>query len=387
VTDLRHEDLSRLLSGDLPDDEAAALRHRIATEPAVARAWDELRALVAGLEHLPEEAPPAALDARVLGERPVPRRRWPYAVAAFAAVLLVSVGLAWLVPRPDPGRIVLVAGEQWVDGAVDVVAGDVPISVDGLSRIRVEPRGGVVREPPAEEGPMKIVGSALGGLALGAAVTVAVIDGTATVHQGGDEVVVRPGETRTFTGTTSTAPGAAVAPRPLTGTPAEQIAQLRAENAELKQKLQEAEFSGAIARGQVASTQGVPSEWPDPVPEGFGPAEFDSKLRAAVAKVPGLAVHDVDCSEYPCLALLTTTGDVSDLQPKLKDLGKDLTGTSDAGLWIAVSSAEDDETGATTTSIGLAMLPEDTREDPGIRTRTDYRGQSMLQGLEEDQKH
>ena len=45
---IRDEDLSRLLSGELPDAQAAAMRAAIQDDPEVAARWASMQALVAG---------------------------------------------------------------------------------------------------------------------------------------------------------------------------------------------------------------------------------------------------------------------------------------------------------------------------------------------------
>ncbi|MEQ1506642.1 MAG: hypothetical protein ABMB14_30725, partial [Myxococcota bacterium] len=168
-----YEDLSRLRAGELDDVAAAALWRRIEAEPAVAVAWAELLRLTDDLGHLPEEAPPAHLDARVLGLReraPIPAARW--ALGGLAAAAVLTVALRW----PDPPTAITVTeGVQLVDGVAEVRAGDVRVAIDGVTSIAVEPPAGDLREPDQED-PMKAVTAALGGAVAGAVVTVAVLE-------------------------------------------------------------------------------------------------------------------------------------------------------------------------------------------------------------------
>lgn len=110
-----YEDLSRLLDGDLPPDEAAALRARIRDEPEVAAAWASLQRLAADLAALPEEAPPA----------PAPRRRprWPLAAAAALAILGFW---AW----PAPPGVVLTDGTRRIEAAAAT-----PVEIDGVATV------------------------------------------------------------------------------------------------------------------------------------------------------------------------------------------------------------------------------------------------------------
>ncbi|MEY3212011.1 MAG: hypothetical protein RIT28_2492, partial [Pseudomonadota bacterium] len=66
VSESTYEALSRLLDGDLPPDEAEALRARVHAEPALAEALGRLRALGEAVAALPEVSPPPALNTAVL---------------------------------------------------------------------------------------------------------------------------------------------------------------------------------------------------------------------------------------------------------------------------------------------------------------------------------
>lgn len=109
-------DLMRLLHGELPAEEARALRARLASDPALAAAYRRLEATWQGLS-LPPAAPvPPGFAQRVLAHarsRSAPGAlswsaapAWVRATAAAAlvagAVLGVGVGRSWPAPQPIP---------------------------------------------------------------------------------------------------------------------------------------------------------------------------------------------------------------------------------------------------------------------------------------------
>ncbi|MCB9684219.1 MAG: hypothetical protein H6738_00285 [Alphaproteobacteria bacterium] len=380
-SELPLQDLSRLMSGDLPSDEAEALLARIEVEPELARAWEAMQTLGSELATLPEEAPPAHLDARVLG-RATPSRRAPGwllpGAAVLAAVALVAVGLG----EVQPTTVVVEQGTQLVQGRAEVLAAGIPVSVDGSVRISVEPDGGLARVSPSEGSMMKTVGAGVAGAALGALVTVVVTDGHASV--GGDEPIeLGPGERKVVRigGPTTERPAIAPVALPEGASDAEKVAALRAENEALRAELEELRFSEGVARGQLAASQGDPSEWPDDVPAGFAPEAFEANLRAAIAQFPGVEVHALDCGEYPCVAALTVDGSLQEWQDKLRELPKampqDLYG--DAGVWMGMAQMDHD--GVSQGAIGLSFMPQGEQGEP-IRQRTNFRGQTLMQELE-----
>ncbi|MCA9495077.1 MAG: hypothetical protein KC621_34350, partial [Myxococcales bacterium] len=379
-SELPLQDLSRLMSGELPPEEAEALLARIEREPELARAWEAMQSLGAELTTLPEEAPPPHLDARVLG-RSRPRRSAPGwllpGAAALAAVALVAVGLG----EVEPTTVVVEQGTQLVQGRAEVLAGGIPVSVDGSVRISVEPDGALVRVSPSEDPMMKTVGAGVAGAALGALVTVVVTEGSATV--GGDAPIeLGPGERKVVqVGGPRIERVAAPIALPAGATDAERVAALQAENEALRAELEELRFSEGVARGQLAASQGDPSEWPDEVPAGFAPEAFEANLRAAIAQFPGVEVHALDCGEYPCVAALTVDGSLQDWQDKLRELPKampqDLYG--DAGVWMGMAQMDHD--GASQGAIGLSFMPQGEQGEP-VRQRTNFRGQTLMQELE-----
>lgn len=368
-----YEDLSRLREGELPPDEARALRLRIDHEPDVARARLELDALADALAALPETPPPAALDARVLGVGPAPvrRARWGWAVAAAAILAFAS----WPADRAD--RITLVEGQQLVDGDLELLAGDVPIAIDGMVRVTVEPAHPLARGPQGED-EMKVVAGTAAGAVAGVVVTVAVLSGSATVTPtNGEPVTLEGGEVRTFR--PAVAHGASPGTHPVAAG-----AEVRPEDeiAVLREKLAQAEFAAAVAQGQVAATQGEAVPWPANVPEAYRPDAFEAHVREALAAFPGVQVHEVDCSEFPCILTVTGIAADEDHQVQVEGVRNALTvgPYADSELWMGVTHSETDEGAAL--SVGIALRPEGaTADDEAVQVRTDWRGRQLLDAI------
>ncbi len=302
------EQLSRLLSGDLPLAEAKALRARIANEPEVAAQWAAMSELVADLEFLPAEMTPPALRESV-SAGPA-NRRWsrviPWMVAAAVAAM-------WMLGSASPD-LVLLDGSELVQGDLSVRAGDAMVQVDGVALISVEPADGAVRVPRPEqqENPMKSKVIAAG--LAGALVTVVVYEGTALIQtaDGAVPTVVAAGNTA-VTGTPRTPKKQFQPdPPPMGEAPQQTIERLSAELAQARQALAESKFEGAITRGQLQTMQGVPSEWPSDVVAAFGPDSFEEELRAELEGIGDLEIARIDCDEYPCMAAIEFTGEGGD---------------------------------------------------------------------------
>jgi anti-sigma factor RsiW len=308
------EQLSALASGDLPPERARALRDRIEREPEVAAAWERMQQLVADLDALPADHPELSGPPVVVVPAPTVRRRSPLwgGMALLAAVALGFVAGRTTGPPDDW----ILAGDAVVDGDVQLMAADVPVSVDGRARISVEPVGGSARvEGQEREVPMNR-SAILAGLA-GAAVTVTVYEGTALVHAGDEAdapLQVRPGEPVHVRGGAEAARRKGGAPLPVEGSARDaaleqRVEELQAELAAIEGELQTERFGAAVARGQLKAEQGEVSEWPDEVPDALREETIREQLVERLAGLEGFDVEEVDCYEFPCVVALRYDGD------------------------------------------------------------------------------
>lgn len=60
-----------------------------------------------------------------------------------------------------------------------------------------------------------------------------------------------------------------------------------------------------LLRGQLAAFGGLPVlDWPEDLPDTLRPGALEARMQAEVAAVPGLTLERMDCSEFPCVALV-----------------------------------------------------------------------------------
>jgi len=389
VTQEIDEALSRLAAGDLPEEEARAWRARIAADPAVARSWIEMTQLLVALDHLPLETPSAQLDAAVLDSDRNPARSThtnhrfsatgarprlgnPALLSLVLAALVLLIGLPSLVRQPS--TVVVGPGTHVVTGTLRVVAGDVLIDVDGTARIAVgEPVGGGVRGTPFEEDAMRTAAMAIAGAVGGAAVTVAVLEGSAEVTGEGE---VAAGETIAIPGSgPSTKTDPSPTPTPLAPvirdlrSAMSRISELEATNDSLMAELE-------IVRGQLSSFTGETQRWPDDVPTAFLPAGIEARMDEVFGHlVDQGAVLDLDCAEYPCIMLVSAPAGVlpdNYVGPLMADL--------DAAVLVTQAN-HDDGVHEPLEAVAVALIP-DRLNDEASR-RTEYRMQTLARSVGE----
>lgn len=383
-----YEDLSRLLDGDLDPEAADALRARIAAEPELAEAWIAMQALPLHLGDLPDLPPPEGLNDRVLAGRdhqPALRRisrRWsrPAAIAA-------ALALAWLWTRPGPVAV-LMSGSQFVDGHATLQAAHVEVEVNGRALIEVEPPEGLLREPWQEVADMNRT-HLLSALA-GAAVTVTVYQGAAVVRaDDAPAITVAAGEVHTVGTPADDAP----APPPrgsvrLDGdaSPAEREAMLTAEIGRLRDELTRAELSTDIARGQLASHEGDPMPWPDDLDDAYRPEAFEETIEAALDEVPFGELEVMDCSEFPCFAVIRST-DVGDgWQKPVDDFAEFLKQRAGDGTGVMQHLSGIGRDGTELRYAGITYGPTELSgaDEEELRRRTSYRLDAAIEALAED---
>ncbi|TNE85462.1 MAG: hypothetical protein EP330_25600 [Deltaproteobacteria bacterium] len=339
------EQLSRLLSGDLDEAEATALRARIATEPQVAEAWRRMRDLGAELDALPLPRLPAALVDTVVASPG--RRRSPMwgAVAIAAAALLV---LPWL-RTPTPTRITLSPGSHLIDGNALVSVGDDTVTIDGRARLEL-----------AEEEPMKL---AVAGAAAGALLTVAVYEGSARIAGPSGEVQLAAGEDwqappptavkRVVHGGAPSGPVVSVAT----------LDECKQSVDELSAGLEQAQMEAAFLRGQLATHEGDPVPWPADVPEALLPDNLEAAFVDAFEGIG--AIVSMDCEEYPCIVVVDEGAEpVPDAWKQALEKIEGQVGDVNAMVGRAETDGDD---GAHT--LGAYAISAATGEPPGPRTR------------------
>lgn len=351
------ESLSRLMDGELHAEETAALRERIASEPEVARAWAAMNRLPLALSRLPDVAPPAFRS-------PAPvRRNWAgrVTILALAAALLLAV----LAPRPRT-QMVVGSGVSMIEGNVDVFIGDVEIAVDGKSLITVEPLRGSGRDAESEA---TMDRTHLLAAFVGAAVSLTVDQGTATLKEPGKEPVTLT------SGQTKSVGHAAPPPRPQTSVAADtRIADLEQEIAGLK-------LQHAFEQGQLNGMNGAPQEFPSDLPAAYSPAEFERTVREGLRNHPNANLLSMNCEEYPCIAILSTTETGEDWGKNLSDLGQSI---KDGAYGNDAAIHEDAELlhgpNGDVRVMAFSTAPKGG-EDENTSTRRAYRVKSLMEAI------
>lgn len=382
-----HEQLSRLLDGDLDESEEQDLRRRIEDDPEVAAAWQAMQRLPDELAALPDVPPPPALDRAVLspGSPDVQRfsRRWaPWAAAAACLVLI------WMWTRPGP-PLVLVQGSQFVQGHALVLAGATEVEVAGRALIEVEPPDAFLREGTQEVADMNKT-HLLAALA-GAIVTVSVYEGSAVLRAAEAEpVTVLPGETWS----TAPEPVAAAEPEearvvrvqvPEGSDPAQREQVLVDEIGRLRAELEAAKLGRDLTRGQLETHQGTPQPWPDDLPDVYRQDAFEAAVEEALKEQPFGDLEVLDCSEFPCFAVIRSHEVGDDWQDDVDafaQLLRDATEGEHTGVIAHLSGMN--RNGDELRYAGVAVGPDRMGEDPDMMQRADFRIRSAVEGLVED---
>jgi hypothetical protein len=382
-----YEDLSRLLDGDLDDEAAAALRARIAAEPDVAAAWAAMQRLPSDLAALPLRPRPEGLPS------PVRAGGWG-APAWFGVGALAAAALLFALTTHATPSVVPSVGEQAYDGTLDVLLPQGRLHVDGVVDLIVEPAEGVVREQGSTEDPMNR--THLVAALAGAAITVAVVEGHATLYpdEGAAPLTLHAGERRALPSADGAhLRGAASArddlrtPRSRADLPTEptaRVAALQAENDALREALASTQRLVDEQQLQLASTHGKPSPWPSDVAPAWQPDAVRARAEAA-AKANGATVQAVDCDEYPCVVAfdIPVGADPNSGQAAAHAIQEALNPVGPGGDASAMQMMQvrDDGSGAIATLVA-GFLPSDVGPNDPVQTRLKRRAEEVMQATQ-----
>lgn len=94
----------------------------------------------------------------------------------------------------------------------------------------------------------------------------------------------------------------------------------------------------AFARGQIQAREGIARAWPEDLPSEFSPDRFSEKVEDLVRDVGRTALVDIECSEFPCIAVLSS--DVSNRKSldRLSSAIIDLSEQAFSGAFPKISS-------------------------------------------------
>lgn len=371
--------LSRLLDDDLPPSEAAQLRRRIASEPAVADAYASLSGAVEGLSRLPRAlAPPAALDARVASiispGRPAAKQLAWWWLPSGIGMLAVAAALL-MIPVPPP-TVTLVAGSQVVDGTVNVLASDVEVAVSGRARISLEPASDSARVGVQEVNPM--MARTISAAGAGALLTVAVYEGSATISTPSQDVVLSAGEERTVSVLAPPSPERSSPSRPLPSAGSDRDLSLGAHVADLERELASLRLERDLQNGALDAMEGTVQEWPSDISASFEASAFTDQFESLVASDESLELVDVDCEEYPCMAVVRSYSDREDWMITLRDQVLSDWQSSGEGF---NASVQVNQTGTGEDSVRLVGIGISDASHAADETRSGWRMEGWLQDL------
>lgn len=334
------EQLSQLLEGSLPPDEAAELQARLASDPALRSVWEQLCGLPTSFDALLHTPPPPELDDRILGRfaetAPPQEPARSHLLRVLPWLLAAAALLAWLL-SPDPVEVVLTAGVQRLDGRLLALVGDTTIEIDGIVEIAIEPIGAPARVAPTGGDPMSRK-RALVAAGVGAVVTVVVYEGSAAVQ-------AHTGEPRVLTRGETTRIGQPPPPHaPLVEQGTDPTSELRARNQELELQNQ---LLQRMLEDLEIEHRGTPIPWSDDLPEPLRPEAFERNVREALEDcAPDMELVGFECSEPPCFALLRP--------PERSDWWNDL--VNECPAW------RDNYTSSVSSASGQASCPDGSTE-------------------------
>jgi len=134
----------------------------------------------------------------------------------------------------------------------------------------------------------------------------------------------------------------------------------------------------ALAESRVEASEGRESPWPTNVDPQYRREEVEKQLKRFVVDRGLAKVDHMDCSEFPCVSVLTLSENGPQAREQLHAALKEMIKANYGGHVALSISASQAGTGSDATSVaGVSVMPDD--ED--VKTRTRYRtSQEMADG-------
>jgi hypothetical protein len=167
-----------------------------------------------------------------------------------------------------------------------------------------------------------------------------------------------------------------------TGAIDEVAAALEDEIADMEQELDRLRMEAAMAKGQLSHYEGDPQPWPEDVHAGFQPAAFEDAAEQAVADLDDAELLEVDCAEFPCLAVFRSFDEGPEWHQGIHERMPDPEGyDGEVGkmVWASESSGAE----GTARLLTLALMPEG-HEDSGLHERTEFRAGTLTEDIADE---
>ena len=143
---------------------------------------------------------------------------------------------------------------------------------------------------------------------------------------------------------------------------------------EQREVLEGCGFEKRVLRARLARYEGFEQPWPEELPRQLGAADFEGTLRGLMDEREEVELLDVDCDEYPCLAVLRSFEEEGWPALALHRGLSERVG-EEVGIWNVASATE---LGGIEVSLQLVapVLRGDVDEE--LSRRLDHRAEALL---------
>jgi hypothetical protein len=164
---------------------------------------------------------------------------------------------------------------------------------------------------------------------------------------------------------------------------AAQIRQKEAELAALRATLDATRAAAADAEKRAEAVEGKPRDWPADLLPAYRGEALEARLNTMLQKTGLGTLADLNCDEYPCVAVIQAKNGSPHWQKDLQAALQDLAASGDFGSGTNISmwgSHRETPDGNPTTLSAVALTPKDDYDDE-LHKRTSNRAGAELNNL------
>ncbi|AKT43794.1 hypothetical protein [Chondromyces crocatus] len=148
----------------------------------------------------------------------------------------------------------------------------------------------------------------------------------------------------------------------------------------LQEELRGLRAEAGYTQERIEALEGTPQPWPADIPAGFREKPLEANFQAVLEKHKLGDLVDMECDEFPCIAVVKASEADPQWQQKFQAALKEMSASPEYGGKVGLSMWSNDvqQDDQKTRYTAVSMAPPGTADGEDARTRSGHRARGML---------